>query len=56
MAYHVHQAADELAAEDFRVKKPMFMGGSKEMGPIIYSCLGVHAVHTPTKFREGRTL
>lgn len=56
MAYHVHQAANELVAEDFRVKKLMFMGSSKETGHIIYSCLGVHAVHTPTKFSEDRTL
>lgn len=56
MAYHVHWAAHELAAEDFRVKKLLFMGGRRATGHTIYGSLGVHAVHIPTEFSKGRTL
>lgn len=51
-----HQVVHELVAEDFRVKKLLFMGGSKATDHIIYGSLGVHTVHIPTKFSKGWTL
>jgi len=56
VADHVGWAAREPAAEDFRVKKLVYLGGSKATGHVIYGSLGVRALHIPTPFSKGRTL
>lgn len=55
-AYRVHWAACELVADDFKVKKLMFMCRSKTRSHIICGSLGAHAVHVLTKFSNGRAL
>lgn len=50
-----HDLTHERAAEDFRVKNLMFMGGSKATGHAFYGLLEAHAVHITPKFSKGRT-